>query len=558
MKWRAAQSTADASVKDASSTTDASKNDATAPTGPVVYVSAGSGDDVNEGLTPAHAKKTIAAGIQAAGAISGAEVHVCAGTYAEDTLNLSAAVSLKGAYDCANWTRTAGYGYPTFDKINETVVQSANFAGQAATLLVSGSVPKSVTIDGFTIEGAPTSAQADGQTVGIALQDSASPTLSNDDVTGGGGVQHSMVTGVAAGSIGLSVSGTASPEVTHDRIAGGTGSGVDYGSVGAFLTGTGAPSLHDLTVTGGNPTVAGSVGILATTSLTKAGGNPLLHDIVYGADLGATVRTQSDAIIVEMGASVDLVGSDVHGNDTAATDCQIAHGISDTSSGTVLLTGDRIFGGFCQATYGISLTGSGKLEADNCMVHGGDGIAIGVQQTSGTLLLSFDTIYEPGSYHIGLSLTGGTTTVRSVLLLGGLNNFGISACSITDIDHTVLANFGYAAQCPMTWTKPDLSMLGGSQSANTMLLNTTGTCNDCPSALFGASWGVDDGVTALFASSGGDGGTSQRGWTFSGSPPCSIATGGAPLANVTTDINGATRSTSTPSVGATEVVGPCM
>ncbi len=291
---------------DASATSDAS-SEASPPAPTIVYVSDVSGDNANDGLSPTHPKKTIAGGIVAATALTGGEVHVCKGVYAESALNLSTAVSLKGGYDCVQWTRTAGYGYPTFDMVNQTTIQNGNYAAQAATLQVSSSVPSSVVVDGFTIQGAPSGA-ATGLTVGMAIQDMAAPVVSNNDLTGGAGAQTSTAAMATPGSIGLSVSGSASPEVTLDRISGGTGSGTtsvngNYGSAGVVLAGAGKPNLHDLTMAGGVAAAAGSVGLFSTVSLTGAGGNALMHATVNGADAGVAPLSSSVGIDIEGAAS---------------------------------------------------------------------------------------------------------------------------------------------------------------------------------------------------------------------------------------------------------------
>jgi hypothetical protein len=500
------------------------------PTGPVVYVSATTGNDAtNDGLSPSRPKKTIVAGLSAAKAAHSIEVHVCRGTYNEYGLNLNAALSLKGAYDCTTWTRTAAYGYPSFDRVNETVIESGN-SSMPAALLVSGTVPSSVVVDGFTIRGG--SAGTGDPTIGIAVQDGASPVLSNNDIHGGAGTQ-SADAGTDAGTVA-------------------------YGSVGVLLTGTGTPNVHDDAISGGS-SPSSSIGILSEVSLTKAGNNPLANVTVSGADLTLMVSAKSDGIVLQGGASADILQSDVYANGTPSPMCQISHGVYDLATGDVTLVGDRIFGGYCVGSYGVYLGSSGKLEADNCMIHGGEGAATGVYQVEGTLTLTFDTIYESGKYNSGIWAQSGSTTIRNVLLLGGLHNFGISACSVADVDHSVLTNFLYAATCPMVGDYTDLSKLGGTQSANTIVdpgPDASSACDDCPEVLV-SGWGMDDGVSALFAITQNDAGSPSKGWSLVAPPPCAIATGGTPVTGLPADINGTPRSASTPSVGATEVVGSC-
>ena len=127
-------------------------------------------------------------------------MHACKGTYSEMALSLSAPVSLRGAYDCATWTRTATFGYPTFDGVNATIVENGSPASQAQTLVLSGNVPSSTIVDGLAmIAGAPA---LDATTEGVLVHGSASPVITDVEVTGGAG--HSVS---GYGSVALSIQG---------------------------------------------------------------------------------------------------------------------------------------------------------------------------------------------------------------------------------------------------------------------------------------------------------------------------------------------------------------
>jgi hypothetical protein len=589
-----------------------------APTIPIVFVSWSLGADTNDGLSMARPKKTIASAIAAAGALSGPEVHVCTGTYVESALALTSAVTLKGAYDCATWTRTAAYGYPTFDKVNETIIQNASYGAQAMTLNVAGTVPSSVVIDGFTIQGAAPSAQVTGATSGVTVQGAASPVLSNDIITGGGGMAQSDASAAPfAASVGLSILGGASPEVAFDQISGGAGvGGASYGSVGAYLASTGTPYLHDDKITGGTSGV--SAGLYTATTATAAGRNPLSGLVVKGADDGFAVSTSSAGIVMSGSASVDVVASDVYGNDKPSGTCS-SWGVLATTSGAVRLSGCRVYGGSCEPstytddtvlTYGIYASGTGSLEADNCMIHAGEGSPEIVDKeeyvlslTSSAavynaekLTLNFDTLYVRGPKNDtnpatgpliderlnGIWFAGGSATVENTLLVGGnsVSNLAtattsalwtVSCMGVTRIEHSVLANFDQAIWCdnsmPLTGGfdaltgtySADLSPLGSAATADFVADSPNQTCDLCPTSVF-ANWSAsDDGLSALFSSTQTGGGTARKGWALAPSTPCTIAQGGVSTSTLPlTDINGVTRSASTPTVGASEFSGTCV
>jgi hypothetical protein len=550
--------------------------EASAPPPPtIVYVSSDGGVDTNDGLSPRLAKKTIASGIVAAAALTGGEVHVCKGVYVEPALSLDAPVSLKGGYDCVQWTRTAGYGYPTFDDVSETIIQNGNYAAQAATLVVSGSVPASVVIDGFTIQGAPWPV-ATGPTLGIAIQDRASPVVSNCDITGGDGTQFSSAAGANPGSIGLNVSGSASPEVTMTRVNGGNGScetktSQSYGSAGVVLAGTGTPNLHDLTISGGVAAFGGSVGLLSSVSLTKAGGNALVHATIDGADYQQVPPTFTDGVSFEGTSSADILDSSVSGDTAPSADPKAYATAVTLAGGTVLLSGDRIYGG--SNAYGTMGVRAGTVEMSNSIVHAGEGNYGAGLVANDAMTLSFDTIYTPhgatpyligGTFNMFGAQTYGTGQVTSVLFLGGGPEVAVvgSSCadsppaSFTTIDHSVFGGFQADGLCMGTCGNEfgGLGLVSGTQTANSDL--SAAMCGtSCAKALF-ASWGSDDGMSALLSSGSQSDAGAPQGWTFAPNPPCVIAKGGAPGTGVTTDIDGNPRS-ATPSVGAMQVVGGC-
>jgi hypothetical protein len=577
----------DAGVLDASHPHDASGGgDAAGPQDSgVVYVSVEAGSDTNSGLSPEAPKRTLVAAIATAIALdAGAEVHACAGTYAETQLNLNGAVSLRGAYDCATWARTATFGYPVFDHVNDTVVENANPALRGSTLVVSNAVPASSVVDGLTIVG---SAVLDGTTTGVIFEDEASPVLRDDTITGGGGQQ---TTGF--GSIGVYIDGASAAEVVDDAINGGTGT---PGSVGVEIRSTATPHVHDDLVSGGLGNAP--IGIYVQSGVSGA-------DSLFGLEVSAcdSPGVTGSAIAIQINApdaGVDVVSSLVNGCAGVADAGASSVGIRATSVGALNVLEDRVFGGTRSGagayTAGVQVVAASTATVRNSMLHGGEvtgGSANGLSiVAAGSANIQDDTVYAGAEDGTSIVVLGGAENVKvtNVIVLGGgtgQTHAGIFAAScsgiLSSLDHDLFANYAapiYACNLPdggagPTAQTPEQLEALLSVASDDLAYASTAACSDdagdcvasppcpgtptaCLGALFGASWTSDDGVTGLFPSTAPDGGTTLGGWTLPAGAPCAIARGGVPVAGISTDLFGNPRNPTTPTIGAAELLGTC-
>lgn len=573
-----------------------------APPGSIVYVSNTSGNDANDGTDPSKPKKTIAAAFTRAQSItSSAEVHVCKGVYAEKGLSLSQTLKLLGAYDCSTWHRTANYGFPTFDGVNNTVIQNADPSAQPATLLVTGGVAPSALIDGFTVQGA---ASFNGTTVAIETLPSASPVLQNDVFQGGGGTGVSSTAGSGKpGSIGVGIGG-GSPEVTLCVVSGGTGSG-NIGSTGIAIASTGTPYVHDVLVSGGSGTAAvspsdtASVGILVTSSMAQSQALKNLY-VVANDDNASSAGPTIGIDVAAVGGTpinVDIQGSAIRGGAGTGGNSYSTGVVVDDVGGTVRVLGSRVYGGSRTGsgpTYDIFAEGAGTLDVHNSEIHAGttSGTAGGVVlvAASNTSIVD-DTIYTGagGGAAINVEANVSGVVISDDLLLGSNSQSAVGvivpACQsgqIKRLDYMAFVNLGTLYQCGSTQATTVATMaaaLPGVSTAGDFQVGSGATCLPptcipdpaCPGAptaciptILGASWSPnDDGVAGLFngaPSSVADAGGSFKGWSLpQPNTLCAIARGGTPYAGIATDIFGQLRDGSKPTIGAFEYTpGKCQ
>ena len=213
----------------------------TPPIGPYVIVRvSSSGDDSNDGLSWAAAKRTVQAGIESASA-QGGDVWVKAGTYYERII-LRPFVSIYGGFAGAETERTQ----------RDWNANVTTLDGQKGGTVVTASAPyQTGAIDGFTI----TNGNASGG--GGIYASGSSPTIANNKVLGntassGGGIccasssatiTNNMITGNNASAYGGGVyCGSSSPAMANNTIVANSAS--DGGAI--YITGaSSAPSLSN-------------------------------------------------------------------------------------------------------------------------------------------------------------------------------------------------------------------------------------------------------------------------------------------------------------------------
>ena len=433
--------------------------------GPTLYVSVSTGSDANPGCASGAPKKTIAAALAAASVTPTiTEIDVCKGTYNETPLALAAVASLKGGFSCTTWTRTATYGYPTFDGTNVTVIQNAAASVAGATLDVTGSsITSAVVVDGFSILG-PTSGTTSNAASAIICTGGASPTLSNNELSGG---SLTAPTGIA--STGVFVLTGANPVITGNKINGGSGtipptSNADgSASVGIMTDGssTGVQIVGNI-INGGSGTASnslagGSAAVRLQGTATPGPSYTVQGNTLVGGTGTSVGATATLGLFVNGTANLVLDSNSIDGGG-GSTGVFCSSGVNVQSTGTTTITANRVYAGNCAlsstttAPVGVLLKSSGPSPVLHTnLIHGGTATsavspaAINVSGVTGADIRHNTLIggVSSGSFPAALLLNAGTTstTVASNILAAAGASAGLAIGQCPDAGAPALQAF---------------------------------------------------------------------------------------------------------------------
>ncbi len=566
-----------------------------------VYVST-TGSDTNDGCTIMRPMKTIGAAIarvKAIGAVDHA-VTVCRGAYGERDLVIDYPVSLRGGYECTQFTRTKDFGYPGFDAATETIIDDANVGADRATLTVKGAaVTRATVIDGFTINGA---LNGTARSIAIAVTDGASATFSDLRVEGGG-----TTTASGIGSRGVFTLGS-SPEIARSVIHGGTGTTADNANadVLAVYCSGGAPYLHDLEIDAAT-TVSRprSYGVLLDAN-AKATGPSAWHDVTISGGRGTLLALG----LLLAGAQIEVSRAGIRGGQTScsAANCGV-YGVLASAS-TITMDSSRVYGGDLEGAvdpalgpsiftiYVDAVLGSTPPSVfTNDIVVTGNGSRSAAPRTAGVLITRspgtrfvHNTVLvtePPGGRALettGIWVAGSSTNVEvdDNLVVGENGTISLGVRLDRNCNVAVGATFKYLRNNALVGLNRLLDVYGSgcaystagtlvdakallpdaTMTGNVRLAPTCGvdgaTCHACNPAttcapLVVAPWSTTAGSRSpssaeLFTSGG---------YAMAPGAPCLVAKGAAVLTPpVTVDRKGAARPTPA-SIGADQLAGAC-
>jgi hypothetical protein len=586
----------------------------------VVYVSA-AGDDSVDGCSPCAPKKTIVAALaQVASALAKApdggagapvtEIHVCKGSYSESGLALTVPASILGGYDCATWTRTVTYGYPTFDGTNATVVTNGNASAQAATLTVTAALGSAVHVDGLELQGLPGLTQA---SYAVSVTHGAALVLSNDQIEGA--VGKMLTVSASPATAGVFING-ATPEITACSITGGAGQSSGVGSAGVWIQGQSAPSVHGNTIGGGSGSPA-SGGLFAENyqmPLTSAQGTAIVGNIISAGDVAAAAY---GVRLLAGQAEADVVGNVITATG-AQSGTAVGIDVGINASGPIVVSSNRIVVGSQGASpafvYGVvSESGLERVSIVNNMIWASvtSAFSAGVETRTLNPLIAYNTVFggsnASSNEAVGAQVrvtsqtgaVGPNAVIADNLLIGGGSTantvaIGTNACqswlttpagavpAIAVLDNNVLMNdsgglvaYDSSLQGACTPLSPittaeqaETFVRGGSGATAGANLRISTTCAEagdpqclnlpgcdgttantaaCLTNLFGAWSAQDSGASTL----------TSTGWQLVAGVPCQVSKGGASVSGAPgVDLFGQPR-TPPVSIGADEFDGQC-
>jgi hypothetical protein len=589
--------------------------DASSPTlcpGGVVYVSP-NGNDAHSGCAPCAAKLSIRSAIDAttaalaaldAGVGATPEIHVCAGTYSEVGLQLTAPISILGGYDCSSWT----YGSSSV-----TTIMNGDFVQQNSTLEVkSPQIGPGTVLGGLTIVGATPgvgATQGAGAIAAIYDHNGASPTVSNDVI-----VAPSVTTSAGAGGVGIYIADTASPDVYNSQISGGAGTTggttfSDFATAAVVIAVQGGtPQIHGNTINGGSGAAPngggaaqGSVGIRVNqcNSLLTGGAAIESNTINGGSGSSATAGIALDPSL-QTGCIVDILDNTITGG-TATASASVSAGIDVREPNVVVIARNRIVGSLSTSvahSYGVNSTNGTQILLVNNMIHAGlttqvatGALLFGQQDQNKPSLAAFNTIFGgQAGFSVALGTFIGPLNVYSNILIGG-GNIGTStppiglwmyACptSTNPVVTEFNANLVFSAPGGIlgindpcaggpayTTIATAEAFVGSTRAAGNLTANASCTESQCVhlancdgravntqaclEGLF-TQWSLDDGYGTLVPPG--------PGWVLASTTPCSIAAGAqADSTYGRQDLfqNPRPQSPSHPSMGADQFTGTC-
>jgi len=339
----------------------------------ILYVDGATGSDTTDCTNPAAPCATI--GYALSQAESGDEIRVAEGTYTE-TLGIGITVTLRGGYEAAGWTRDI--------TAHPTIVDGG---GADAVVIWIGS-GATVTVEGFTVQGANHVSDDGG---GIYVRDTTtviSATVVQSNATGGSGggvciegdtsdvsVINSSLLNNTAGGAGGGLKGWGWPTITLDNVEvrGNTAQG-----------GGGGLSVGSITITNSQ--------VMSNTAGDSGGGISANIAHIYNSEISGNEANGTGTIFgggISMsadGAGGYLVIRDsaVSDNRAVGTHGSIGGGI-DAEMAEATIVNTIISGNSAQSNAGVSLWQT-VLTMTNSLVVSNFGEGISSSPTSATIM----------------------------------------------------------------------------------------------------------------------------------------------------------------------------
>jgi len=470
----------------------------TPPSATVYYVSSMALNDTGDGTTPATAKQTIQAAIDAATAP--AEVRVNDGTYTVDSTTgtdthivLKEGVSLYGGYN-------SDFSIRDLSLYTSTITDTGTGKIPNAAIEDSSSITSATIVDGFTINGSTTAEYS----AAINLQQATSPIISNCNINGGAGT---------SASLGIRVV-FASPTIEYNIISGGSG-----GSPQSY----GITALTDSDTIIRYNTITGGTG-QQTRGINIGGATSEIHNNFID---GGSATFDSVGINGQTFSTMTIYENEIYGGNASSA----ALGINNTLDGTAIVFNNIISGGNANSSISVQngAGGGGTITVRNNTLYAGEGSteAYGVRNlgSSSLFVLENNILFESNAaISTAIFKSLGSDPYNAIR---NNNIFGFDRVFV-DNDGGCISNLDGDNDN----TTCDLAEL---ESLGTIPNGASGNVEDDP--VFADIDGVDNDISTM----------DDNDWHFSAGSPVSVTTGGlngvdqTPVWTFNTDMDGVTR-----------------
>jgi hypothetical protein len=527
-------------------------------TGTLFYVSSAASDDTGNGLTPATAKRTIMAAINAATAP--ATVLVNAGSHAVDSgagahVIVKDGVSLLGGFN-ADFSARNPSTY--FTGITATPNTGGTIFEPNRGIEVGFGVTAATVIDGFRVQGG-----GGDYSAGIMTVSGGSAVIRNNQVDGGNGqvsmgilvdsgsplIENNTVSGGAAGNSSYGIYSRDNATIRNNTVNGG--SGVVLSSAVVLNLATGLVELNTLHGGSGSSTVG--ISMFSATTLvennTIDGGDP--SDSAGGSN-GININSGSPTIRLNT-VQANATGSGATGISADATTALIERN-------TISIAG----GGPTASSTGVSIANSTLNLTNNTISGGGGNTSMGIQNFQSAANIRNNTINGGTALYVhGIRIWNapGPVIQNNIVFSGDtIESYCISELNASS-DAAVLQNndlFSCATALYMDFVD------GTSCSVNDKCITSIADVNVAANTTQGAAGSASSNVSVDPQFADIDGADNDintmhdNNWHFSAGSPASVKAGGLNGIDqgwpFTTDKDGVTRPASgTPwAIGAYE------
>lgn len=391
-----------------------------------LYVDGATGNDDSDCSNPADPCATIGYALTEAG--SGDEIRVAEGTYTE-TLDIGhAALTLKGGYEAAGWTR---------DIAAHTTIIDAEGADASVVSIASAT---DVMVEGFTIRGGNTSGEGGGFLInGATVVISGTVVQDNTAGTWGGGVYVEEVGGPA--ELALVNSELLSNRASLDGGGLSAGArlitldGVKVVSNTSHGAGAGVQA-HGGTIVITSSAIVSNTATECASGACSGGGVYVDGDgdlSVYNSEISGNLMDGVSGIngggIAVSGGTLRLQGSIVSNNRSVATDHSGGSGLaafgSDVTVVDTSIVNNRI-GGNAVGLYSSPFTLTNVLVANN----DGEGIVSDENPLTGTMM----NVTIAGNAGNGIAMTADDVRITNSILWHGVSCHPTCTITYSDVE----------------------------------------------------------------------------------------------------------------------------